>query len=103
MNTEFGKSSDNVISCSKPSSAHSVNHVDRGVSILHYNARSLLPKLDELNMVCEATFVLLKHCWMIECQTVNYLWTIISYSDLTATGMVVVLISMCVIFFLVIL
>ena len=55
MNTEFGKSSDNVISCSKPSSVHSVNYVDRGVSILYYNARSLLPKLDELNVVCEAT------------------------------------------------
>ena len=37
MNTELGKSSDNVISCSKPSSVHSVNHVDRGVSILYYN------------------------------------------------------------------
>ena len=49
MNTELGKSSDNGISCSKPSSVHSVNHVDRGVSILYYNARSLLPKLDELN------------------------------------------------------
>ena len=55
MSTELGKSSDNVISCSKPSSVHSVNHVDRGVSILYYNARSLLPKLDELNVVCEAT------------------------------------------------
>ena len=35
MNTELGKSSDNVISCSKPTSVHSVNHVDRGVSILY--------------------------------------------------------------------
>ena len=56
-------------------------------------------------MVCKATkpdIVCIVETWL-ECQTVNYLSTIISHSDFTATGMVVVLLSMCVIFFLVIL
>ena len=64
MNTELGKSSDNVISCSKPTSVHSVNHVDRGVSILYYNARSLLPKLDVVYEATKPDIVCIVETWL---------------------------------------
>ena len=66
---------------------------DKNLSILFYNARSLLPKFDELCAFCENNHpgvgVLLKHGWVRKLQTQKSHFQIISCTALTAIDMVV--------------
>ena len=76
--------------------SNSVYHLcaDQNLSILFYNARSLLPKFDELLALCDEKHpgvqcVLLKHGWVRKLLTRKSHYQIINCTVLIATDMVV--------------